>query len=118
MTEIKPFYECEYAPNILYKVVENKTEHYQNIKKGYLIRLPNCNPPNCPFCYWDNNSEFHQEMNSHFYEDWAKKIYVEYDREFVGKTLINNAKEEHEHYKELADMAEKRMEMLKEKYSK
>ena len=125
MIEIKPFSECEYAPNILYKVVRNETLNYQNVKVGDLIRLPNIES-NCIFCYWrqENSKNLYDAVFDNFRQaykcmselDWADKIFVEYDFDAVYKVLISNAQTKVAHRKQELNEAESELKYLTEKY--
>lgn len=113
MTEIRRLVDCEFAPNILYEVVENKTDYYQYIKVGGLIRGPNCNPSSIVGAYWENygeeNEKFISIIRNMSEQDWKSKILVKYDKEKVYKTLYNNAKGGYEHFLSIANGYEKQM---------
>lgn len=133
MIEIKKFSECEFAPNILYEIVKNETKYYQNLHIGGYIRGANCISNSIVGAYWEDTiydkydvscminqlankendfcyKQFHNIYKNLSEMDWRDKIFVKYDKEYVYKTLYNNAKQEYEYYLDVAEMCKKKME--------
>ena len=114
MIKIKKLSECEFAPNILYEIVRNETKYYQYLKVGGFIRGPNCNSHSIVGAYWENygkeNEHFMDVIRNIAESDWKDKIFVKYDKEYVYKTLYNNAKQEYEYYSDITEMCRKKME--------
>ena len=113
MIEIRKLVDCEFAPNILYEIVENKTDCYQFIKAGELIRGPNCNSDSIVGACWKNyGKEDEKSINiiKNISEpDWKSKILVKYDKKKVYKTLYVNAKGGYEHFLSIAKSYENQM---------
>lgn len=113
MTEIRKFSDCELAINIFYEVVENKTDTYEFIKVGGLIRGPHCNSNSIVGTYWENYGKENEKVISIIRnrneEDWKSKILVKYDKEKVYKTLYDNAKGGYEYFLSIAKGYEEQM---------
>ena len=134
MIEIKKFSECEFAPNILYEIVRNETKYYKHLHAGGYIRNANCDLMSIVGAYWGNtihddydvdcminrlvnkendfcyNKQFRNIYKNLLEMDWRDKIFVKYDKEYVYKTLYNNAKQEYEYYLDITEMCKKKME--------
>ena len=127
MIEIRKFSECEFTPNILYEIVKNETKYYKYLHIGGYIRAPNCSctPHTLVGAYWENygdkNEKFIHIIEHSNEPDWADKIYVKYDKEYVYKTLYNNAEFEYNQHMEKANFYKQRMKNYKKilnKYEK
>lgn len=121
MKDTRPFSKTIYAPNILYTVVENRCERWKSIRVGDRVRLPNI-PGSCSICVWpkerpeDDFRDFYYIPNyadHSIVEECMDQIIVEFDKDLVRQTLIDNEEYQLQKAKAIMDECKGRIERIK-----